>query len=60
MLDLDAHTELEHEPGEVHELRVAAEGVDLEPPIEAAPRERERRLEWLDAVAVVDARRGLG
>ena len=38
VLDLDAHTERDHEPGEVHELRVAAEGVDVELPVEAAAR----------------------
>jgi hypothetical protein len=53
VLNLDAHAEREHEPGEVHELRVTAERVDLEPPVEPAPREREWRLERLDAVAVV-------
>ena len=55
MLDFDAHTEREHEPGEVHELPVAAEGVDVELPVEPAARERERRLERLDAIVLGDA-----
>jgi hypothetical protein len=52
MLRLDAHAERQDLPGEVHELRVTAEGVDRIAPVDAPAGEVDRRPERLHAIVV--------